>query len=197
MRAWDVWVVELLRAAADLDLRTDHVARPRFVAARGDDPLFCAELRPFPDRCYQEPLVELMALAAPLGADRLAVATTGRLTSLDDPIPPVIPGVGDLRQRALVLHLADGNGHEAVGRSVLVPFTLEGGALRWEEPLEPGPAEGWIASAFAVMIDHRHELAAPTDVIREQAERCLGLGHVLALEHAIADRLGIEAARLP
>lgn len=196
MRAWNVWVVELLRAAADLDLRTGHVARPRFVAARGDEPLFYAELRPFPDRCYQEPLVELMALAAPLGADRLAVAMTGRVSSLDDPIPPVIPGVGDLRQRALVLQLADGHGHEAVGRSVLVPFALDGQELRWEEPLAPGPAEGWIASAFAVMIDQRDELAAPTDVIREQAERCLGLGHALAVGDATADRLGLEAARL-
>lgn len=45
-------------------------------------------------------MIELLALAMALEADRLVFATAGRLTSLDDPIPPVTDGA-DLRQRTV------------------------------------------------------------------------------------------------
>lgn len=194
MDEWDQWVVEFLRVNAELDLRVDGFAVPRFVAAEGDRPLLLAEVRPFPRGGYHQPLIELMALAVPLGADRIAVGMTGRLWSLDDPIPPVVEGMGDLRQQALVLELIDGHEQPAVARSVLMPFSLRGDDVVWEDAFDPGPGHGWIPSALSIMVDHRTELYLDREDIREQAERCLALGHTLSFEGAVADHLGIEAS---
>lgn len=196
MRAWDDWVVELLRAGADLDLRIDGEATPRFVAAEGDEPVFFAEIRPFAKGGYHRPLIELMALALPLGADRVAVGITGRLSSLEDPIPPVIDGVGDLRQRALVLELVDGHGQRATNRSVITPFDLLDGDVVWGEPFEPGPAEGWISQALTVMVDERDRVRMTEEDVRFQMDRCLALGHDISLEDEVADRFGIGSAPL-
>lgn len=193
MEDWDEWVVEFLRASADLDLRVDGFAVPRFVAAQGDRPLFLAEVRPFARGGYHQPLIELMALAVPLDADRIAVGMTGRLWSLNDPIPPVVEGAGDLRQQALVLELIDGHEQPAEARSVLMPFSLHGDDVVWEKAFDPGPAHGWIPSALSIMVDHRAELHLDREDIRDQAERCLALGHTLGLEEAVAHHLGIEA----
>lgn len=190
--AWDQWAVELMRAGADLDLRTDGEAIPRFVALEGDRALMIAHVRPFPKGGYHEPLIELMALAVPLGADRVAVGITGRVWSLVDPIVPVLDGVGDLRQRALVVELVDGHQRAATARTVVVPFSLDADGPAWEEPFDPGPGEGWIPAALPVLVDGRGTFEATPADLREQAERCLALGHGLVLVDEIADRLGVE-----
>lgn len=196
MRAWDEWAVELIRAGIDLDLRQHGEAAPLFVAVEGDEPLFFAEPRPFPKGAYHDPLIELMALALPLGADRVAVGMTGRVWSLDDPIVPVVPGLGDLRQRALVVQLIDGHERPATPGTVVLPYSLEHGQVEWDEPIEPGPAEGWIPAALSVLVDGRDQLTASPAELRDQAERCLDRGHALVLVDAIADRLGVEAPRV-
>src|SRR5687767_6035135 len=86
-------------AAKDVAL-SDEV-RPCLAAFAGDEPLLVAWWRPFPKGGYADPLIELLALACPLGADRVAQSLAGRATSLDDPIAPVVAGVGDLRQRVV------------------------------------------------------------------------------------------------
>lgn len=197
MQAWHEWVVELLRAVADLALRSEGEVRPLLVAGEGERPLLYAELRPFPKGRYHDALIELMALALPLGADRVAVGMTGRLWSLDDPIPPVVGGVGDLRQRALVLELIDGHRRAVTNRTLLVPFDLRDGEVVWDEPSDPGPGEGWIPAALRVLVEGRQELAVDLAQIRDQAVRCLALGHRLVLLGPVADRLGLDAVPLP
>lgn len=196
MGAWDEWVVELLRAGADLDLRIDGEAIPRFIAAEGERPLVVADVRPFPKGRYHDPLIELMALAVPMGADRVAVGITGRVASLEDPIPPVVDGVGDLRQRVLVIELVDGHRQPARASTVLVPFDLAGGEVRWHAPFDPGPGEGWIPAALSLLVDRRDEMdVRPGDVL-EQAERCAMLGHSLTFEAEAAARFGLEIGPL-
>lgn len=195
VRAWDDWVVELLRAGADLDLRVDGEARPRLVAADGDVPLMYAEVRPFAKGAYHQPLMELMALALPLGTDRVAVGVTGRVSSSEDPIPPALEGVGDLRQRVLVIELIDGHRPTVLARSLLLPFSTDGADVDWQEPFDPGPGEGWIAQALALLIDQREQLQLTPEEILEQAGRCVALGHRLALLDGVADRLGTD--RIP
>lgn len=192
MGAWDEWVVELLRASADLDLRIDGEAVPRFIAAEGERPLVIADVRPFPKGGYHEPLIELMALAVPMGADRVAVGITGRVTSLEDPIPPVIDGIGDLRQRVLIVELVDGHRQPARASSLLIPFDLRERDVSWREPLDPGPGVGWIPSALSLLVDHRHAMQVRPGDVLEQAERCAMLGHGLTFEAEAAARFGLE-----
>lgn len=192
MGTWDEWAVELLRAGADLDLRVDGEAVPRFIAAEGDRPLVVADVRPFAKGRYHQPLIELMALALPMGADRVAIGITGRVTSLEDPIPPVVDGVGDLRQRVLIVEVVDGHRQPARASSLLIPFDLEDGDVRWREPFDPGPGVGWIPSALSLLVDHRHEMQVRPGDVLEQAERCSMLGHDLLFEAEVAARFGLE-----
>lgn len=181
---------------ATLDLERCGEVQPLFVAYHGDEQRFFAFLRPFEKGAYADPLIELLSLAMPLDADRLAFSITGRLTSMDDPIPPVAPGV-DLRQRALVIEYADGATGHLEQYSVLHPFTLDGGRATWQAPVRLTDGQGWIRGALGVAVTRRSELArvaVPEDV-RTQARRCAALGHELYLSEAVCARYELEGER--
>ena len=183
-----------LLAEADLDLKEGTDVRPCLAAFAGSQPLFVAFLRSFAKGEYADPVIELLALAAPLDADRLALSIAARAWSLDDPVAPVLPGVGDLRQRVLTVHCVDGAGGRPVVTSALHPFTCAGQSVTWEAPLRhAGGGEGWLASALALAVERRNALAAPAVEIRRQARRCVDLGHMLALTDCAAQRMGLEA----
>lgn len=189
MERWEQ-VEDVVQGQAELDLMAGAaMARPCFVAFAGDELCFVAFLREFEKGAYHDAVIELLALAGPLGADRLAFAVTARAWSLDDPIPPVADGV-DLRQRVLVVELVDAVvGH----RSILRPFDepAPGKAVRWGERQELEGSEGWLASAltFAASAEGRERLAAPDDAIAAQAIRCEQLGHLLIWSPAVGARL--------
>lgn len=188
MRQWDERRDFLLEEAAfDQEFGVD--VRPGFLAYAGSHPLFVAFLRPFLKGQHMDAVIELLALAAPLDADRLAVSIGARAWSLDDPIPPVIPGVGDLRQRVLVIEEVDGSTGRARGCSLAYPWSLEGGRVRWSDPLESTDVTGPLGQMLRVAVARRRELSADTASIREQAERCARLGHLIALAEPVNDRL--------
>jgi hypothetical protein len=87
---WDE-VEQFMIAEAERDLEAGNEVRPCFAAFACEAPLVLAFLRPFPKGGYHDPLIELLALAAPLNADRLKLSLSGRAWSMDDPIPPVDP----------------------------------------------------------------------------------------------------------
>lgn len=181
---------------ATMDLERCGEVQPLFVAYRGDEQRFFAFVRPFAKGAYADPIIELAALAMPLDADRLAFSITGRLTSLDDPIAPVAPGV-DLRQRALVIEYADCATGQLVQYSVLHPFTLREGHVAWEPPVRLEDGQGWVRGALGVAVTQRAELARVADrtEIRYQARRCTRLGHELYLSEPVARDLGLERLR--
>src|SRR5688572_44782 len=73
MQRWnDAESFLLAEAAADLT-DSDDVS-PCLVAFSGDELLLVAFLRSFAKGEYADPLIELLALTAPLGADRLALS---------------------------------------------------------------------------------------------------------------------------
>jgi hypothetical protein len=203
MDAWDD-VEELLTDMAGLDLSAgEDMSQPCLAAYTGDEPLFIAFLRDFRKGEYQDPIIELLALATPLGADRLAFAITARVWSLEDPIPPVAEGV-DLRQRALMIELADGVGEHVTSRTVLVPFDdpVPGEAVRWGTPhVETAGTRGWISWALGMAVTRkaREELATEDAGIAEQAARLDRLGHTLYLVPEVTERLlnAVAAADRP
>jgi hypothetical protein len=181
-------IEELLVGLAGDDLAEQGEVHPTLVALTGDTLAFLAFLRPFEKGCYADPMIELLALAMPLGCDRLALSIGGRVWSLEDPIPPVSDHV-DLRQRALVLYYVEGT-EPAVSDSVLHPFDLVDGEVVWSPPVgDLGTAEGWIPEALRLAVQRRGELATGDAEIRRQAARCQQLGHEVHLGPEVAERL--------
>lgn len=191
MQRWSD-VEDFLRDEAAADLRQDGEVRPCLAAFAGEERLFVAFLRSFAKGAYADAIIELLALAAPLDANRLALSLAGRAWSLHDPIPPVLDGAGDLRQRVLCTTVADGAGARVETRGRVQPFTVARGTVRWAEPITSDGGEGWIPGALRLAVERRSALAAPKSKIRGQARRCVELGHLLALGDGVARDLGLH-----
>lgn len=192
MQQWEN-MEAFMTAEAARDLEAGEEVRPCFAAFAGAAPLVLAFLRPFPQGRAADALIELLALAAPLDADRLALSIGGRAWSLDDPIPPVDPDFGDLRQRVVAIESVDGSVGRPRPASTIIPFDLVDGQVRWGEPLRGEGEHSWVASAFVVTIRKRRQLRGSMEEIRRQAKRCVALGHLLALSPTVADRLHLPA----
>lgn len=194
VHTWDE-TEDFLVSEASADLEGGEDVRPCLVAFRDEEPLFVAFLRSFVKGEYADPVIELVALAAPLFANRLAMSVGARAWSLDDPLPPVVPGVGDLRQRVLSITFAEEDGGGVSVRSVVVPFDHDGHSATWLPALRHPGGEGWIPSALALAIEHRADLATSVKEMRRQARRCVALGHLLALSPAVAEELDVGGVR--
>lgn len=188
-------IEELMVASATDDLQQVGEVTPILVAFAGDEQRLWAFLRPFAKGDHAQPIIELLALAMPLDADRLAFAITGRLTSLDDPIPPVTEDA-DLRQRALIVEYVEGAGGSLRQDSVIHPFDVVGERVRWQPSVAQQHGEGWLRDVLGCAVAHRGQLVATTSDrdIRRQAQRCLALGHELYLGEATAERLHLTPA---
>ena len=171
--------------------------RPWLLAFAADRLLVLIGLRPFAPGQSEGPLVEAMALALPIGADRVSVALPARAWSMDDPVPPVTSDA-DLRQRVLIQVTVDGRGRSAPDvRSRLHPFRVsevsgDEDRLEWDPMVDPGPGEGWVPEALSAMVAGRHRIGvgAGVDEHRRQLLRLDDLGHDVLLTPDGRDRLG-------
>lgn len=187
---WSTWTDALFRELADADLARDGEIAPVLAAFGGPDLLFLGWLRPFAKGRYPDPVIELCALALPLGADRLALCLGARAWSLDDPIPPVTEDL-DARQRVRITTFADGAARTPLVWNVVQPFDLDGSQVRWSEPTRLDDGEGWIAEALGICIRERAVVADDVPGVLRQAERVVALGHELHLtEHALSRLTG-------
>lgn len=159
---------------------------PHLLAYHGRELLTLVWLRPFAPAAYQGPLIEALALALPLGADRVSIALPGRAWSMDDPVPPVTDGV-DLRQRVLTQVTVDGHDRDPPHlATVLHPFQVDTAAPRglvWHPRVDPGRGEGWIPEALVGLVAIRHDIgrdATAADLDR-QVRRLRHLGHGVVL----------------
>ncbi len=194
LRCWEDAEPFLVERAEENLLVNDEV-HPCLLAFAGDHPLLVAWLRPFAKGAYADPITELLALAIPLGADRLAVSFGGRAMSLDDPLPPVCE-LGDLRQRVLCIERAEASGLRIHAMSTMLAFDLLDGQIRWGQRLHHNGRTGWINAALAAALQGRRRLRAEAGQIREQALRCDRLGHRMVLAPAALARLDLSDLRL-
>lgn len=179
----------LFVSSADSDLREHGEAQPAFAAFASEQLLFLAWLRHFDKGEYADPLIELLALAVPLCADRLAVSMSARVWSLDDPIPPVTEGT-DLRQQVLAVTFVDG-AHQGLDMwTMLHPFDLDAGEPVWHSPQRLDGGEGWIGQALQKSVLERGRMAARPEKIRQQAIRLDALGHQLFMSAEVLERFG-------
>jgi len=185
---WDD-VPEVLRTYAHDELTAANGTGLFVAAAAGDEPLLLASSRPYAQGEHHQVVVELASLALGFGADRIAVAVTGRAWSTEDPIAPVAGDV-DLRQRVLAVTTADG--HEratAQVRGVLFPFELDDDGVSWGDPLPADDGQGWMLSALAVVVTETASFVDRPDDLAAQFQRCDALGHVLDLSPRAVVRL--------
>ena len=188
---WDD-VEQHLIEEADADLAETGDVRPCMAAFAGDTALALAFVRPFERGRYHDAIVELLALVVPLGADRLALSLGARAWSWEDPLPPVIEGVGDLRQRVVVILRVDGADGDVTRTSSLHPFDCDGQSVTWGAALHER-GEGWVGEAMEAMIRERDQLRVPVADVVSQLYRCERLGHTVALSPAAKELLGIGA----
>lgn len=188
MQRWED-LESFFRDSATRDLERDGEVDPCFVAFDGEAPLMLAYLRPFEKGAYADPLIELIALAGPLGADRLAACFGARGWSLDGPPPDVRAG-SDPRQRVLAVQGADGSGGATRPFGTLWPFDVDAGQVRWGEPMRTEEPQGWIPQALAAAVAGREQLRAAEGETAAQAARCSELGHDVYLSPEGNRRLG-------
>ncbi len=180
---------------AEWDIRQGDPVRPCMVAFRGDQPLFCGFARPQrgDEETWSGPVFELTVLAAGMGADRVAISFSGRVTSSADPIPPVTDGV-DLRQRAVVIEVVDGHHRATSGTSILYPF--DGGDVDRDGRHELGESDGWITQLLVTAVASRHRLVASKEDLREQAALCIARGHLIGFDPYAVERFGLEPGEI-
>lgn len=167
---------------AEGDIRAGGGLRPCLAAFHGDEPLLVAFSRPFDRGGFRAPLIELLALAALLDADRLALSMGGRAWHLDD--PPRRSDGADPRRAVLAIQRVDGHRRARPRQdSLLLGYELAAGngGVRWDAPLRPGPAVGWVADALILTVRGRARLQADSGGAAEQALRCARLGHLLMI----------------
>jgi hypothetical protein len=193
-------VSSALLELAEADLAAGHDVRPLLLGFAGQDPLVGIELRRHPAGGREAPVIEALALAAPLGADRLAYLASARAWSLDDPIPPASDGI-DLRQPVVVVHLVDGHDRRVTTRTAIRPYDRDDdGRLRWRPAMEAAGGEGWLCHALEITVTHGHELQDQDQLaIGRQALRLTRLGHGLLLPPAggsarLADAVAVATA---
>lgn len=188
MQWWDAARMKLMVSAGQ-DLEVHGQVRPCLIAAQGEDVRLVARLRPFPPGGVEDPLIEVLALAGGLACDRLALSLAGRAWSLDDPIAPVAPGVGDLRARVLVIHLLDGAVEPVAVSSTVVPYAMQEGGVEFGEALEPGTGQGRLPRLLEVGATLAGKVPSDPFLVAEQAQRCLDLGHAIELTPSSVSRL--------
>ncbi len=159
------------------------------VGAAADQELVRIDLRHSDREDRWDVLVEALAFVLPLGCDRVSIALPGRAWSWDDPIPPVIDGVGDLRQRVYVEVRGDGTTTPPRMTAHLHPFRVGHHHLVWSEPLDPGDGVGWVMELLQAGLLGRRELTATPDRLEEQAVRLVLRGHLVDLSVAGEARL--------
>jgi hypothetical protein len=185
-------VEELLVAAAGDDLEAHDDVVPALVAFSGEELLFVGWVRLFPPGEHRAAVQEICVLALALGADRVAMSFGARVWSLTDPIPPVVPE-GDLRQRAVTVHLVDGQSVPPREVHALRPFDVVDGGIRWHPRMEHGDLEGWIPVVLRrAATPGRHVLRSERDVLGI-LRWVTGQGHDVYLGAALARRLGVAA----
>lgn len=192
---WIDEVSELLLGFAADDIRAIGSVRPALAACRDGREVLIAWLRPFEPGAYDGPVIEIAALAVPLGANQLAVLTGARAWSLKDPVAPVADGA-DLRQQVAMVTAADGSRSPVATATALQPYDVGGpGGVCMHDRVRLGAGEGWLSQSLGVFVSHRPpaELTTP-ERLAGQAARVLDRGHDLWMHPEVAFRLGARHA---
>ena len=191
-------VPEILRGFAEVDLRSCGEVTPCLAAYAGTELLCFGFVRAFAKGGHHDPIREMLAAVMALGADHLGLSMGARIWSLDDPIPPVLEGVGDLRQRVVMVHRVDATpAAGGAARCEAWPYDIDDGVVRWLERFAPpGPVEGWVNRSLEAAVRGRAWPAEAGHRVRGPFENCVALGHEFVLGMAALRMLGCSESSI-
>jgi hypothetical protein len=172
-------VEDWLRDVAHEDVLETGGIRPTLVAFAGARPLLMARWRAFERGGGHAALIELLTLAMPMGADRLAVSIGGngwsyaRERSTDWPYPR------DDRRQILMTAVVDGTTAGGRPRCTLTPFEHRDSTVQWGDPLVSDEVEGWLVDMLSTPHEAVPSVPATVEDLTATAMRCIAQGHEL------------------
>lgn len=165
-----------LRELAARDLRRGPGVRPRLLAFAGEEPLVGIDLPTHGTASLSARLVEALALALPLGADRLALLVGGHARWSDD---------ATAGSPVLVVLRVEARADGAAGPvpALVIPYARRGDGVTWHDGLRADDrAPSRLQRLLVAALDARSALASrPPDAVGRQARRLLRRGHGLRL----------------
>jgi hypothetical protein len=182
MQHWDE-VEDWLRESAREDVVETGGIRPTLVGFAGERPLLIARSRPFGPSGGHAALIELLSLAVPLGADRLAVSIGGNAWSYAERANPAWPYARDDRRDICLIAIADDTG-AGRPRCTLTPYEHGGNNVIWGDSLVSDEVEGWLVETLSAPRDAVTSTVSTVDDMARTAMHCVALGHELYIASA-------------
>ncbi len=176
MRHWDD-VEAWLRQLAEDDMRHDGRIRPTLVAFATRRPLLMVRCRAFAAGEGAAALREILDIALPLGADRIAMSFGGRAWKVD----------GDARPRhdrstlreILLIAVAERNSEGVDLRCILHEIDRARCGPAIERSSDTHPVAGWLPRTLTTALAARTGVPTSREVIAARAVHSITLGHQL------------------
>lgn len=176
MRNWDD-VEAWLRHVAEDDMRHDGCIRPTLVAFATHRPLLMVRCRAFAAGEGATALREILDIALPLGADRIAMSFGGRAWKVD----------GDARPRAdrstlrdiLLIAVAERHDEGVALHCTLHEIECARCGPAIERSSDTHPVAGWLPRTLTSALAARTGVSASREVIAARAVHSITLGHEL------------------
>lgn len=178
MHRWEDVEWWLRHLAAD-DLRTTDSVRPTLVAFAGRRPLLLVRCRAFAAGEGAAAVREILDIAVPLGADRIAMSFGGSARRLDGPARS--PAHDDPAVTCDVVVIAvTQRGDDEVDTRCTLHFVRRGrtGPVI-APPHHTSPVGGWLRATLAEALAARPATPPSPEVIAAQAVHSITLGHEL------------------
>lgn len=166
-----------LRELAQDDVVETGGIRPTLVAFAAQRPLLLARWRPFERGGGHAALIELLTLAMPLRADRLAVSVGGNAWSYADSSDPEWPNPRDDPHQVLMIAVADDLTQGDRPRCTLTAFAHRNDEVRWGDSLVSDDVEGWLIDTLTA--PHEAVPSIQVEDLAAIAMRCIAQGHEL------------------
>jgi hypothetical protein len=186
MQDWndvDAW----LRDIADRDLAATGGVRPTLVAFTAHRPLLMVRCRAFAPGDGAAALREMLDIAVPMGADRVAVSFGGTARTYGGGVGSPTRGPDAEVSETLLIAVAERRDGCVDLRCALHPLGRGGG--RPARPTGPDPVGGWLARMLTDTLEVAPVVPLPPAVIAARAAQSITLGHELHLpdgRHATA-----------
>jgi hypothetical protein len=178
MHRWEDVEWWLCHLAAD-DLRTTDHVRPTLVAFAGRRPLLLVRCRAFAAGEGAAAVREILDIAVPLGADRIAMSFGGSARQLHGPAPSPAHDDPAVTRDVVVIAVTQRGDDEIDTRCTLhyVERARAGSVIAAPHPTSP--VGGWLPAMLAEALAARPATPPSPEIIAAQAMYSITLGHVL------------------
>ena len=177
MQDWND-VEEWLRDVAGHDVAATGGVRPTLVAFAAHRPLLMVRCRGFAPGDGPAALREMLDIAVPMGADRVAVSFGGTAQTDGGGVSAVAGGPDATVREILLIAVAERSDDSVDLRCALHPLE-PGGCGRAARSTGPDPVGGWLAWMLTDALAGAPAVPRPAAVIAARVTQSITLGHEL------------------